>query len=362
MKDRLQKIRKLIVINKLDAILISSVPNIIYLTNYRGFSSVEREAYLLLTKNKNYLITDSRYSEAVKVLVPHFSLLEITHTTPLRDLIKQLIKKHRLKTVGFEHTNLTVAEYKSFRKFFKLKAVLLSGVRVQKTTEEISAIQNACKLADLAFLQILKHIRAGVTEKELAHILETFVRKEGHEMSFETIVAFGQNAATPHHQTSNTKLKRNNFVLLDFGVRFNHYCSDMTRTVFFGSANAEQRRMYETVLESQRLAIEQLNNLTMKKRKITGKQIDAIARSYIIDNKYPTIPHSLGHGIGIEVHEPPFLSPKSFATLEKDMVFSMEPGIYTSGFGGVRIEDLVVMERSGPRILTQAPKHFIEIK
>ncbi|MDP2585725.1 MAG: M24 family metallopeptidase, partial [Candidatus Levybacteria bacterium] len=178
-------------------------------------------------------------------------------------------------------------------------------------------------------------------------------------------VGFGKNSAVPHHQATNNKLTNNEIVLLDFGVKLDNYCSDMTRTVFFGKASAEFKKMYETVLKAQSKAIEFLNTKYLihntSKQKIIASDIDNIARKHIISSGYKTIPHSLGHGIGLEVHEKPSLSPKSKDILKKGMVFSIEPGIYIPNFGGVRIEDLVVLEKGKLRLLTHSPKNFIEL-
>ena len=194
-----------------------------------------------------------------------------------------------------------------------------------------------------------------------------FIKKKGSDPSFSSIVAFGKNSSIPHHKTSDERLKINSIVLLDFGVKLNNYCSDMTRTVFFGKADDKFKKIFNTVLKSQNEAISRItkyyNNTYHYSQKgdLKTREIDKIARSYIISQGFPDILHSLGHGIGIEVHEQPRLSPKSKDLLKPGMVFSIEPGIYIPGYGGVRIEDLVVLEKSGPRLLTHSPKEIIEI-
>jgi Xaa-Pro aminopeptidase len=225
----------------------------------------------------------------------------------------------------------------------------------------------------------LKKIKKGITEKELAYELEYLIKQKGADISFPPIVAFGANSSIPHHQTSDKRLKANSIVLLDFGAKLGSYCSDMTRTIFFGKANNKFKKMYKTVLDAQKKAIEKLSHLgggrlarrslgeagmdssEVNSRGIKASVIDKIARDYIIKQGFPTIPHSLGHGIGIEVHEPPRLSPTSKVGLKPGMVFSIEPGIYMPGFGGIRIEDLVVLENKDPRLLTHSPKELIEI-
>lgn len=229
-----------------------------------------------------------------------------------------------------------------------------------KKPEEIQAIEKACQLGDKTFNYILKKIKPGVTEKQLAFEIKFFIKKHGGGTSFRPIVAFGANSSTPHHKTThNSKLKTHNLILLDFGVKLDSYCSDMTRVVFLGKATEEQRKVYQTVLEAQKLVIKHLVKLV---NLIKAKEVDRVARDYIIKAGFPTMPHGLGHGIGLKVHEPPRLSPKSKDILKPGMVFSIEPGIYLPGKFGVRIEDLVVLEKSGPRILTKSPREIIELK
>lgn len=374
--NNLLQLRKKLKELKLDALLITSVPNIIYLTNYSGFSKDEREAYLFITKNKQYIITDARYSEAVRTNIKDHTLLEISSKNPIHSLIQQVIQKHNINRVGFEENNITYSEYQKLKKELflpprrselKLENTqnIVEDLRIIKTADEIATIKKACEIGDKAFKFVLNKIKKGVTEKELAFELELFIKKNHADLSFPSIVAFGKNAAIPHHQTGNSKLIPHNSVLFDFGVKTNNYCSDMTRTVFFGKATSQQKKMYQTVLEAQQKAIDFLassfERLASSSENIAASKIDSVAREHILQQGYPTIPHSLGHGIGIEVHEKPSLSPKSKDVLKKGMVFSIEPGIYKNGFGGVRIEDLVVLEKSGLRILTKSPKTLIEL-
>lgn len=243
-----------------------------------------------------------------------------------------------------------------------ITALVQLGKELTKNKEEILKIKKSCTLGDKTFDYILKKIKLGVCEKELAFEIESFIKKQGADISFPPIVAFGKNSATPHHQTSDKRLTtKDKFVLLDFGVKLNNYCSDMTRTIFFGKPTNEQRKMYNTVLEAQNRAIDLLNSLFMIHNSIPAKNIDKASRDYIISKGYQTIPHSVGHGIGLEVHEAPRLSPKSKDILKHGMVFTIEPGIYLPGFGGVRIEDVIVLENSGPRILTKSTKEVIQI-
>jgi Xaa-Pro aminopeptidase len=353
----LPAIRKKLTQETLDALLVTSVPNIIYLTGYSGFSSDEREGFVLLTKKTNYIFTDGRYTTAIKEQVKGFELLEIFSNRRFKDLLKDLARELKLKKIGFESTNITVAEYTALSKSVVDSRLvpttnIIESFRLIKTADEITTIERACNLGDKAFEYVLKKIKKGISEKEVAFELDTFVKKNGADMSFRTIVAFGKNAAVPHHMTSETKLEIGDFVLLDFGVKVDNYCSDMTRTVVFGKASPEQKKMYQTVLQAQTHAIKRLSSSP-----ILSRNIDKAARDYIVSQKYPSIPHSVGHGIGLEVHEIPRVSPHSNEKLKPAMVFSVEPGIYIPDSGGVRIEDLVVLEKKAPRLLTHAPKN-----
>ena len=353
-------------IKKDEAVLISSFSNIVYMTNYSGFSKEEREAYLFVTKNDQYILTDARYSEAVKTLISDFKLIEISLNNPVKKVLKHLVKKHRIKHVAFEGHDISFLEHKKLLMDFNdSNHRSLESLRIIKTAEEISKIEKACNIGDDAFKHILKRIKLGISEKEVAYEIEFFIKKQGADLSFRTIVAFGKNSAVPHHLTSDKRLAiSDKFILLDFGIKYNNYCSDMTRTIFFGKPTTELKKMYETVKQAQQKAIDYLTTsdpLRSEASERRASSADKAARDYIISKGYKSIPHGLGHGVGIEVHESPHLSPKSEDILKEGMVFSIEPGIYIPKVGGVRIEDLVVLEKSGPRLLTHSAKNLIEI-
>lgn len=345
-----------------DAILISSVAHITYLTGYSNFSSEEREAFLLLTKTQKYIFTDARYSEAVKDIAG-FVLLEISGEVTMADHLKELVFSHQIKSLGIEGDNLTVSELRRLEKVLaEIKEIKLHQIRGVKSSDEIAKIEAACQLGDKAFKYILKKIQSGVSEKKLALELEMYIRKQGAVPSFQTIAAFGDHSSVPHHGSGKIKLRGNGeFVLLDFGAKVDNYCSDMTRTVFLGSATSKQKKIYKTVLDAQKKAADFLNSQIKKSQQVLGREVDEVARDYIISQGFPAIPHSLGHGIGLEVHEYPRLSPKSEDELIEGMVFSIEPGIYIPGFGGVRIEDLYVIEKHGLRQLTNVSKDLLEL-
>lgn len=369
--NRLLTVRKRLQQHNLDAFFVSSVPNITYLTEFAGFDNEDRNAFLLITPKNAYIFTHGIYKEAAKQYIKDFMLIDITREQPMSSSLTRLIEKHAIKKLGFEAANLTYLEYLSLtRKIDKEILIpadeITENFRIKKSPQEIVSIAKACKLGDKAFRYLLTKIKTGITEKELALEYELFVKKLGATISFATIVAFGSNGSLPHHVPTDQKLTKNNFIVLDFGVKIDNYCSDMTRTVFWGKADTEQKKMYETVLQAQQLAIDYIDSGQARMTKkgpdtIKAAEADKIAREYIVSKGYPDMPHSLGHGIGLMVHEQPRLTPYTKDTLTEGMVFSIEPGIYLPKKQGVRIEDLMALTQKGGELLTNAPKHLIEL-
>lgn len=360
MDNRLAKLRALIIKQEIEAVLISSVPNIIYLTNFSYFSSEERDGFLLVTKNNQYLITSALYAHAARKFSNNYTVLEAGGGKSFDDFLKEIVKKETIKILGLEKDNLKATEYERISKNVKqTKHFDLSSIRIIKTNDEINLIKRACEIGDNAYDQVLNNIRAGLTEKEIALELEWLIRRTGAEISFKPIVAFGPNAAVPHHQTGNQKLKKNECVLIDFGVKYENYCSDMTRVFFFGKATPEQKKVYQTTVEAQQKATEYIENQLKNKKKAISTNVDGIARKYVTDAGFPPFNHS-SHGIGLEVHESPHIS-ASKDPLENGMVFSIEPGIYLPNKFGVRIEDLFTIKNNQLIPLTQTSKKLIEI-
>lgn len=357
MNFKLPSLKHLLKENQLDALLISSPAMIIYLTGYAGFSPYEREAFLFITKTAQFVITDGRYSEAVMQNIPEFELLE--RTNQFTDVFKALIKRMHLVHVGFEEDNLTVAEYTHFRKLFKLTAVSLEDFRITKTEQELAHILRACALGDEAFTHIQSRIAAGITERELADELEWFIRRNNGTLSFPTIVAFGPHSAIPHHHTDNTTLKRNDVILIDFGVKYEQYCSDMTRTLGIGEIPDGFPHIYNTVKQAQEKAVSYVQETLKKGESPLASKTDSAARSHINKKGLPPFSHALGHGIGIEVHESPTISPRSRQELTEGMVFSIEPGIYLPRKFGVRIEDLFTIKDGSLLQLTHSSHDLI---
>lgn len=357
--QKIDHFKKLLSEEKLDGVLVSSVFNITHLTGYSNFSSEEREAHILITKTSQFILTDGRYSEAVLKQVPEFGLVLISSEKPFIKHLESLVKKHKIKKLGIEEDDLRVSEHKRIKKVIKnLKHVDLKRFRSIKRDDEIEKIKKACKLGDEVFTHVIKKVlKNGISEKEAANEIENYLKKKSSKISFEPIVAFGANSSVPHHESGDKKLEKG-FVLLDLGAKFENYSSDMTRTVFWGKANEKQKKIYRVVKEAQEKAVEYVNN---SKGKIRTSKVDKVARDYIIAEGFGSIPHSLGHGIGLLVHEHPYLSPKSKEVLKPGMVFSIEPGIYIPQFGGVRIEDLYLLTKKGLEKLTKSPSNLLEL-
>lgn len=350
MQKRIKKLLGLMADN--EAVLISSRPNIFY---YSGFTS--EDAYLLISHEKQILITDSRYT-----VQAHEQSLDF-EITDIKTGFENIFSKIDAESIGCEEEYLTVSEYKKFwkkmgqKKEFENFQKIVNEPRRIKEAEEIKKISEAERIGDEAFEYILPRIKAGRTEREIAMELEFFMRQQGASgLSFETISASGKRSAMPHGTASGKVIENGDFLTLDFGCVFEGYCSDMTRTVVVGRADERQKEIYNTVLLAQETALDALESGKM------CSDIDAVARKVITDAGYgDNFGHGLGHSVGIEIHEMPSLSPKCKDIIRDGNVLTVEPGIYIEGFGGVRIEDLVVMENGRAKNLTNSPKELMEI-
>lgn len=333
-----------------DAILISGIENVRYITGFTGSSGA-----LLITENSGVFFTDSRYTEqARKEIKGKIDVREYKKKLP--DLSAAIIGMG-LKKVGFEDHDLTFQSYQALKKELdgiklvplKERLSLLRGV---KTEDELKLISNASDIACKAFEKILPSLKPGNRENDLAVELEYFMRKGGAEgLSFDVIVASGGRSALPHGRASDRRLKTGDPVVIDFGARFKGYHSDETVTVFIGNASERQRTIYQIVKEAHDRAIDAVRPGAM------FSDIDKAARKLIDQAGYGKyFGHGTGHGVGLNVHEAPAISPNSKGMAEEGMVFTIEPGIYIPRHGGVRIEDMVVVTRGGCRVLTKIPK------
>jgi len=352
---RLEKFRKMLGREGLDAALIVSRPNYIYLSGFNGTS-----AYLLITRSEAYLVTDFRYVEQAQNQAGEYTVVKYAGK-PLQPL-KELCANCGIRNLGFEEAHVTYESYIEYSKQFSKMSLAPVGktverLRTVKDSWEIEKIKKAAEIADSAFTDVLKFIRPGMGESDAAAEIEYHMRKHGASgPSFETIVASGERSALPHGVASGKAINHGEPVIFDFGACYDDYCSDMTRTVFIGKPDKQLKKIYDVVLKSQIAALKSLS----PGRK--GSRVDAVAREMISRCGFgDNFGHGLGHGVGLEIHEEPRLSPMGEATLKNGMVVTVEPGIYVTGLGGVRIEDLAVVNGESPIILTKSRKDLIII-
>lgn len=354
--DRLNKIRGIMKENFLDAFLITSPYNKFYLANLYSSSG-----YLLITKNNKYALVDSRYYVQVKENTKEFTVIEISKEKTIYDFLVETAEKENLKIIGIEGDNLTYDNYMKLAEHVKAEflSISLDNLRAVKTSEEIEKIRIAAQTADKAYKHILSFIREGMTEKQVERELVRYIKEcNGDKESFDIIVASGERGALPHGKASDKVIKRGEFITIDFGVNYNNYCSDMTRTFLLGEAcNKEMIKIYEVVKKAQWEAVKSV------KAGITASYLDSIARDIIEKEGYgKNFGHNLGHGIGILVHEYPIIGKRNDILLEVGMIITIEPGIYIEGLGGVRIEDDVLVTEDGFEVLTKSDRELISVK
>jgi Xaa-Pro aminopeptidase len=341
-------------------IFITNPTNIRYLS---GFVAVDtRDAYFLVLGEDKILFTSSLYTqEAKKLITENISFQEITRDNPLSKQLRDIVKKQNIKTIEFESTDLTVAELTQLEK--NLPGVTwipitqpIELARMIKKDDEIKSIREAAYVTDLCFKYILSRIRPGITETKLAWEIESFLKFRGGDIAFTPIVAFNEHSAQPHYmKRDNNPLRRGSLILLDFGAKVNGYCADMTRVVFLGSPKPEWKKAYEVVLEAQQKALDYLA-LHSGSVKLGGDEADGLAQEVITKSGLPVYPHSLGHAVGLDIHEAPRLTSKKSEELKSGMVVTIEPGVYIEDKYGIRIEDLVLLKDKGIEILSKSPK------
>lgn len=361
---RLKKLQYELKKQNIEALLITSSYNIAYITNVFAFSNEEREARILVTKKNIYLFTDARYTEMVKKIALFVTLFEISSKNSFIKLLKQTLNKEKVKDLYFEEENITYKETTDIEEELENTELIPTNDIVEKLREikdeiEIEKIKKACNLTDLAFEFILKFLKPGVSELEIKNRLENFIRSKSGNLSFESIVAFGVNSTIPHHLSSNYELRTNNPILLDFGAKVDNYTSDMTRTVFLGRPSSRFEKIYKETLRAQEIAINYLKNYEEKDFK--AKNVQKLANDSLKSSGFSPIPHAVGHGVGLHVHEEPVISPFSENRLKSGMVITIEPGVYVPNFGGVRIEDTILLKPGGIEILTKSSKKLIVI-
>ncbi|MCB2292371.1 Xaa-Pro peptidase family protein [Clostridium algoriphilum] len=351
-KERILKLRDSMKAKDIDAVLLVGDPNRNYLSGFTG-----NESYSVITENKAFFITDSRFTEQAKQQVKNYEILE--HSKNLPDFLGELVKDNNIKRLGFEEDILSFSDYSLYKSKVQCEFVpiekIIETIRTIKDESELKLIKKAAQIADEAFGHLLKFIKSGMTEREIGLELEFKMKKLGaQELSFPSIIASGVRSSLPHGQATDKVVNEGEFLTLDFGCVYKGYCSDMTRTIVIGKPSEKMVEIYNTVLEAQKLALRTF------KPNIPATSVDKIARDYIEDKGYGEyFGHSLGHGVGREIHEAPTVGYGNKQLLQSGMVVTDEPGIYIPGFGGVRIEDLLVITENGSEVLSNSPKHLI---
>ena len=349
MNSSITQLQNLMQTQNLSAVFFTDSANVFYFSGFRGTGG---DASLLVTPKCVYIFTDSRYTLQVAEQCPGCTLLGKS----AQDIkaLGVLLREIQAERVGFENLTVGYALWEKLQSdvhFVTWVGIdkMAVSIRNVKTDGEIQKIETACNLCVQALRETVPYIRPGVRENDLASELEYRMRKMGLEgTSFDTIVASGYRSALPHGIASSRVIESGDAVTIDFGGVYDGYASDMTRTFFMGEPSAELAQIYQAVLCAQQTALDQFNV------GMTGAELDRIARDVLYAHGYgPYFVHALGHGVGIEVHEGVTVGRKSQDSLLPGMVFSIEPGVYVEGLGGVRIEDLVVVTETGLRVLTK---------
>lgn len=343
--------------SNVEAILVVSEKNRFYFTEFAS-----TYGYLVLMPNgKTVFITDPRYYEMAQSLESDgVEVRQIASGANIGEVLIDLLKENNVKIIGFEDTELTVAEYTSLKETLSEFELIPVGKHINfarsfKTPQEIEYIKKAQSITDIAFASILNFIRPGVTEREIAIELEYLMQKNGADgLAFDTIIASGVNSSKPHAHPTDKVVESGDPVTMDFGAKFHGYCSDMTRTVFVGEPSEELRKIYNIVALAQRMGINSAYT-GMK-----GNELDTACREIIKANGYGDyFTHSTGHSLGIDIHEMPYASARSQDVFKANQLITCEPGIYIPKVGGVRIEDMLLFEENGVIDLTTSDKHII---
>jgi Xaa-Pro aminopeptidase len=342
-------------------LFISNATNIKYLTGFVGASPEEHEVYLLIYNKIIYLFTNSLYIErAYSLESEHLKVIQISRNNQISQELAILSHKLGITDLEFEVNDLNVSEFLEFKKTVPKVNLIdtynrIENLRQIKTESEINAIRSACKLTDDCFSDVLNEIKIGVSETDLAWKIEVYIRTHGGDIAFAPIVAFNTHASQPHFIPDNrSKLTNPSLIQFDFGAKVDGYCADMSRVLFLGKPNDEITNAYTAVLAAQQNALDYLQNPHPM-----GNIADKLAKTTIDKAGFPPYTHSLGHSMGLSIHESPRLTINKEVKLTKGNVFSVEPATYLPGKFGIRIEDTIALTDNGMKILTQSTKEMV---
>jgi Xaa-Pro aminopeptidase len=348
--DRLRACRNKITQKSLDGYLVTNRADQYYLTGFNG-----EDGAALILRRRVVLVTDGRFAEEAAKVAPWATAVVRTHSLP--EALGRLARRHRLERIGFDAARVTVKLHAAVRRAVRparLVAVaeLVQGLRLIKDATEVAALTRAVRIAESAFKAVVGRLRLGTTERRLAAALQhEMICRGASEASFPIVVAEGVNSSLPHAVPGERRIRAGSAVLIDWGARFGHYCSDLTRVVFIHRIPPRFRRMYENVYAAQAEAIRAIHP------GVRMCDVDRRARSRLQQAGLAQhFAHGLGHGIGLDVHEQPRLAKRVTEPLEAGMVVTVEPGVYLPGVGGVRIEDDVLVTQAGCRVLSRLPR------
>ena len=354
MNEKLKWLREKMRMLDMQGMIVSNPKNIFYLTG------IDAEGILLITRKENIFLTDGRYTEEVNSILTIDDGI-IVHE--YKDFIKDEYENFFMfcENVGFEQDYVTYGKYKEYMHLYKINNLqetekVIEKKRIIKDEEEIEKITKACEITDKCFDHLLKFIKVGQTEKEIAMEIERFFKTNGAEStSFEPIVASGKNSSKPHAVPTDKKIDLGDVITLDLGCKYKGYCSDMTRTIFVGYVKEKIKPIYDLVLK---------NQIQVQKEMRDGSNIKQLYK--VVENDFKlngyNLIHSLGHGVGLDIHEYPYLHDKNEEYLKEKMVITNEPGIYLPGEFGVRIEDTVLITKLGSVNLTKSDKNYVVIE
>jgi len=356
-KKRLKIFRKKIFKEdkKVEGFLITNLKNIYYLSDFNG------EGTALITNDKNYLFTDSRFTEQAQKESPDYKVItdEPSKKNARILALKKIIEKKKIKKISFESSSLNYANFKKYSENFNMVEFLptedlIEQMRMVKNKGEIIKMKKAAQIATESLKELFGKIKPGIREIDIAAELAYIIRKNGAQKeAFDTIVGSGKRSFLPHVKPSEKKINVGEFIIIDMGANYQNYHSDMTRTIVLGKKKEKQKEIFSIVLEAQQKVLDFL------KPGIECKGIDFVARDIIKKRGYGKyFRHNLGHGVGLDIHELPYISFKDDTVLSPGMVITIEPGIYLPEIGGVRIEDTVLITEDGYEILTLFPKNL----